>query len=101
MNAADISPVPSAARTQSGVDLFIIFAGANIVATTLQVGAALAGDFSPEAALVLMAAGATAGFAARGGAGGARTEAGRAVGRSPPARRSACGARGWWRRCCT
>jgi len=61
MNAADISPVPSSARTQSGVDLFIIFAGANIVATTLQVGAALAVEFSPEAALVLMAAGATAG----------------------------------------
>ena len=61
MNAADISPVPSSARNQSGVDLFIIFAGANIVATTLQAGAALAVDFSPAAALVLMAAGATAG----------------------------------------
>jgi NCS1 nucleoside transporter family len=61
MNAADISPVPSAARTQSGVDLFVIFAGANIVATTLQVGAALAVDFSPEAAVLLIAGGATAG----------------------------------------
>jgi len=61
MNAADISPVPSHARKQSGVDLFIIFAGANIVATTLQVGAALAVEFSPEAALLLIAGGATAG----------------------------------------
>ena len=61
MNAADISPVPSSGRTQSGVDLFVIFAGANIVATTLQVGAALAVDFSPEAALLLIAAGAAAG----------------------------------------
>jgi cytosine permease len=61
MNAADIAPVPPSGRTQSGVDLFVIFAGANIVATTLQVGAALAVDFSPEAALLLIAAGATAG----------------------------------------
>ena len=61
MNAADISQVAPGARNQSGVDLFIIFAGANIVATTLQVGAALAADFSPEAALLLIAAGATAG----------------------------------------
>jgi cytosine permease len=61
MNAADISPVPSSGRNQSGVDLFTIFAGANIVATTLQVGAALAVDFSPPAALVLIAGGATAG----------------------------------------
>jgi len=61
MNAADISPVPCRARTQSGVDLFIIFAGANIVATTLQVGAALAVEFSPAAALLLIAGGATTG----------------------------------------
>ena len=61
MNAADISQVAPGAKNQSGLDLFIIFAGANIVATTLQVGAALAVDFSPEAALVLIAAGVTAG----------------------------------------
>ena len=60
-NAADISPVPSEARRQSPVDLFIIFAGANIVATTLQVGDALTADFSPAAAVLLMIAGATAG----------------------------------------
>ena len=61
MNAADITPVPSNQRNQSAVDLFIIFAGANIVATTLQVGAALAVDFSPTAAVVLVCAGATGG----------------------------------------
>jgi purine-cytosine permease-like protein len=61
MNAADILPVPSEARHQPPVDLFVIFAGANIVATTLQLGAALAGDFSPASAMLLMVAGATAG----------------------------------------
>jgi purine-cytosine permease-like protein len=61
MNAADISPVPPSARTQPGVDLFIIFAGANIVATTLQVGASLAVEFTPAAALLLVAGGATTG----------------------------------------
>jgi len=61
MHAADISPVPPDERRQSPVDLFVIFAGANIVATTLQVGAALATDFSPPAAVVLICAGATAG----------------------------------------
>src|SRR3989304_382726 len=32
MNAADIAPVPPEKRTQSGIDLFLIYAGANIVA---------------------------------------------------------------------
>ncbi len=41
MRAADLSPVRPADRTQSAFDLFLIFAGANIVATTLQVGATL------------------------------------------------------------
>ncbi len=36
------SPPCSEAQTQSGRDLFLIFAAANIVATTLQVGASLA-----------------------------------------------------------
>lgn len=61
MNAADITPVPSHKQNQSAVDLFVIFAGANIVATTLQVGAALAVDFSPVAAVLLICVGATAG----------------------------------------
>ncbi len=41
MQAADLSPVPVAGRTQSGWDLFLLFAAANIVATTMQVGASL------------------------------------------------------------
>ena len=41
MDAADLSPVPEAQRTQSPVDLFLIFAAANVVATTMQTGAAL------------------------------------------------------------
>ncbi len=61
MNAADVSPVPPGERRQSPVDLFIIFAGANIVATTLQVGAALSSDFGPTAAVALIGAGAAAG----------------------------------------
>lgn len=42
MQAADIRPVAPGQRTQTPFDLFIIFAGANIVATTIQVGASLA-----------------------------------------------------------
>lgn len=42
MQAADLGPVPPSQRTQTSVDLFLIFAGANIVTTTLQTGAALA-----------------------------------------------------------
>jgi NCS1 family nucleobase:cation symporter-1 len=42
VHAADLSPVTSESQTQSGWDLFLIFAAANIVATTLQVGASLA-----------------------------------------------------------
>ena len=38
VHAADLSPIASASQTQSGWDLFLIFAAANIVATTLQVG---------------------------------------------------------------
>jgi purine-cytosine permease-like protein len=61
MNAADLGPVPPGERTQSGLTLFTIFAAANIVATTLQVGAALSAGVSPTAAVVLIAVGATAG----------------------------------------
>ena len=42
MEAADLAPVAPEAQTQSGRDLFLIVAAANIVATTLQVGASLA-----------------------------------------------------------
>ena len=46
MHAADLGPVSPDQRTQSAVDLFLIFAGANIVATTLQVGASVGGGLS-------------------------------------------------------
>ena len=57
MNAADIAPVPPEKRTQSGIDLFLIYAGANIVATTLVTGASLVPAFSTTAALVLIGTG--------------------------------------------
>ena len=41
MEAADLSPVPEQNRTQSPFDLFLIFAAANVVATTMQTGAVL------------------------------------------------------------
>jgi NCS1 family nucleobase:cation symporter-1 len=41
VDAADLSPIPEAQRTQSPVDLFLIFFAANVVATTMQTGAAL------------------------------------------------------------
>jgi nucleobase:cation symporter-1, NCS1 family len=62
MQAADLGPVPSAERTQSPVDLFLIFAGANIVTTTLQAGAALAaGGPTGSMALVVLGSGVVAG----------------------------------------
>ena len=48
VNAADIGPVATTDQTQSPFDLFLIFVGANVVATTFQVGASLRlgpGDF--------------------------------------------------------
>lgn len=60
MHAADIGPVPADQRTQTPFDLFVIFAGANIVATTMQVGAGLAGMTLP-ASLAVIAIGAVAG----------------------------------------
>ncbi len=57
MNAADIAPVPAEKRTQSGIDLFLIYAGANIVATTLVTGASLIPAFSTTAALALVGLG--------------------------------------------
>ena len=63
MEAADICPVPDSVQTQSAADLFLIFIGANIVATTFQVGASLAGSFSLAATLVLIAFGSVTGAA--------------------------------------
>lgn len=41
MHSVELAPVAPADQTQRPVDLFLIFAGANIVATTLQIGASL------------------------------------------------------------
>ncbi len=63
MNAVDLGPVSPAQRRQSPLDLFLIFAGANIVATTLQTGASLVPSFGMGTALVLVTAGSLAGSA--------------------------------------
>ena len=61
MQAVEIGPVAAGERTQPAFDLFLIFAGANIVATTLQVGASLAAPLPWKEALALIAAGSVAG----------------------------------------
>ncbi len=61
MNAADIGPIAPADRRQPPLDLFIIFACANIVATTFQTGASLVPSFSLTSAFTLIAIGGVAG----------------------------------------
>ena len=63
MNAADICPADPAEQTQSTFDLFLIFVGANIVATTFQVGASLASSFTAARTTVLIGIGSVAGAA--------------------------------------
>ena len=63
MNAADIRPIAPAEQTQSTVDLLLIFVGANVVATTFQVGASLSSSFSLTAMLMLVVAGSAGGAA--------------------------------------
>src|SRR4051812_4892999 len=63
VNAADIRPVAPAGQTQSTFDLFLIFVGANIVATTFQVGASLAASFTLKATVVLITIGSIGGAA--------------------------------------
>ena len=63
MNAADIRPARPDEQTQSTLDLFLIFVGANIVATTFQVGASLAASFTLGMTTALIAAGSVAGAA--------------------------------------
>jgi len=63
VNAADIRPVTLSGQTQSTFDLLLIFVGANVVATTFQVGASLAPSFSLPATLALVAVGSVAGAA--------------------------------------
>ncbi len=63
MDAAELSPVPEAARTQPPLDLFLIFVAANVVATTMQTGAALGSRYSGSAAIGIAMAGAVFGAA--------------------------------------
>src|SRR5688572_5231044 len=58
MDAADLSPVPEAQRTQPAFDLFLIFAAANVVATTLQTGAVLGARYGSQDVVMLVVAGA-------------------------------------------
>jgi NCS1 family nucleobase:cation symporter-1 len=63
MNAVELGPVPEEHRTQPAFDLFLIFAGANIVATTLVTGASLAPGFGTRQAHHLITLGSLAGAA--------------------------------------
>ena len=58
MDAADLSPVPESQRTQPPFDLFLIFAAANIVATTLQTGAVLGVAYRRADLVLVVVAGA-------------------------------------------
>jgi NCS1 family nucleobase:cation symporter-1 len=63
MRPAAIDVVSTAEQTQSSFDLFLVFVGANIVATTFQVGASLASSFTIATALTIIGAGSVAGAA--------------------------------------
>jgi purine-cytosine permease-like protein len=63
VNAVDIAPIAAADRKQPAFDLFLIFACANIVATTFQTGASLVPAFSLPSAIGLVVAGGLAGSA--------------------------------------
>ena len=63
MQSVELGPVAEGNRRQTPLDLFLIFAGANIVATTLQVGASLAGQVSTGTAIAIIVAGAVFGAA--------------------------------------
>lgn len=60
MHSVELGPVEPSDQRQTPVDLFLIFVGANIVATTLQIGASLPG-LSLVPALLVIAAGALGG----------------------------------------
>jgi purine-cytosine permease-like protein len=63
VNAADIQPIAPAEHTQSPLDLFLIFVGANVVATTFQVGASLSSSFELWPTMALVGVGSVAGAA--------------------------------------
>jgi purine-cytosine permease-like protein len=60
MHSVEIGPVAEADQRQTPFDLFLIFVGANIVATTLQVGASLPG-LTVAAALTIIVVGSVGG----------------------------------------
>lgn len=60
MHSVELGPVAEADQTQRPFDLFLIFVGANIVATTLQIGASLP-NLALGPALWVIAAGALGG----------------------------------------
>ncbi|MEY4095565.1 MAG: hypothetical protein RLZZ53_2764, partial [Acidobacteriota bacterium] len=61
MDAADLAPVPESQRTQSAFDLFLIFAAANVVATTMQTGAVLGSRYEGSSAVGIALGGAVFG----------------------------------------
>lgn len=61
MDAADLSPVAEYQQTQPPFDLFLIFAAANVVATTLQTGAALGSRYGGATAILITIGGAAVG----------------------------------------
>jgi len=63
VKAAEIGAIAPDAQSQSTLDLFLIFVGANVVATTFQVGASLASSFTVRAAALLILLGSVAGAA--------------------------------------
>jgi NCS1 family nucleobase:cation symporter-1 len=63
VQSVELGAVKPADQTQSPADLFLIFVGANVVATTLQVGASLAGRWSFSQATTLILIGAFGGAA--------------------------------------
>jgi NCS1 family nucleobase:cation symporter-1 len=63
VRAVDVGPVAAAERTQPLFDLFLIFAAADIVATTMVTGASLFPAFATTEALVIVAVGSVLGAA--------------------------------------
>lgn len=61
MQPVDLDPIGPDEQTSAPLDLFLIFVGANIVATTLQVGASLPTTFSLQAAMGVIVMGAIGG----------------------------------------
>ena len=57
MEAAGLEPVLDSQRTQPAFDLFLIFAAANVVATTLQTGAVLGVSYGASTVMPLVVAG--------------------------------------------